>query len=49
MGNKTISLRIKGITHYYANDHIDNYQIGEFLYLEPEPNNFYDKPTQGYS
>lgn len=42
MGNSIIVKRIKGITQYYAKDHILEYKKGDFLRIVPDFNNPYD-------
>lgn len=42
MGNSIIVKRIKGITQYYAKDHIREYKKGDFLRIVPDFNNSYD-------
>ena len=42
MGNSIITKRIKGITQYYAKDHISEFHRGDFLRIVPEFDNPYD-------
>ena len=42
MGNSIIVKRIKGITQYYAKDHMSQYKKGDFLRIVPEFDNPYD-------
>ena len=42
MGNYILTKRIRGITHYYAIDHLDEFKRGDFLRLVPEFDNPYD-------
>ena len=42
MGNGIIVKRIKGITQYYAKDHMSQFKQGDFLRIVPEFDNPYD-------